>query len=336
MANPVSNLLVRKFNNAKARSYTRRVLSNYVSHVPAIEIALSSAPLPAFNIRVLRTSGGFRIETSENAMAGVQRRAIRSNSAPWIYWMLQADPAVTEIVCDTSDGDWPGFSEFAFASYDPAISLLPDPYFFRHKGYQEIRRLAALNTLDWSARSDEIIWRGSVTGMGLSSLDPSLQHHPGVVQRLRMATRCLPLDVDFRFVPGGGGDKLDVVLKKAGLIAERIPTETWLKHKFAIDIDGFSNAWDNLFHRLLMGCCVLKVGSNFGFKQWYYDQLEPFHHYVPVRADMSDLEEKIDWVRSHDNEAREIAANGQALANSLTWEKESIRAGQTITKRVLG
>ncbi len=327
--------ILRQFNYAKVRRYTRRVLSNYLPQVPEIEVALSPTPLAAFDVRVIRKADGFRIETSDVAQSGVQRRAIRSHSVTWIYWLHQADPAVKEIVCDTSDGDWPGFSDFAFASFDPAKVLLPDPYFFRHRGYQEIRQLAADNAVDWNARRDEIVWRGSVTGLGLASLAPSLQNHPGVIQRLRMATHCIPLDIDFRFVPGGGGDKLENILIHEGLIGDRIPTDTWLKHKFAIDIDGFSNAWDNLFHRLLMGCCVLKVGSNYGFKQWYYDQMEPFRHYVPVRADMTDLEEKIDWVRSHDKEAREIAANGQALANSLTWEKECARAGQSIEKRVI-
>ncbi|WP_213547821.1 hypothetical protein [Vannielia litorea] len=46
---------------------------------------------------------------------------------------------------------------------------------------------------------------------------------------------------------------------------------------------------------------------------------------------MTDLEEKVDWALSHEAEAREIAAEGQALACRLTWESEVARAGQIIT-----
>lgn len=59
--------------------------------------------------------------------------------------------------------------------------------------------------------------------------------------------------------------------------------------RFALDVDGNTNAWANLFQRLLLGCCVIKVASPFGYRQWYYDDLVPWVHYVPVRADMADL-----------------------------------------------
>jgi len=39
-----------------------------------------------------------------------------------------------------------------------------------------------------------------------------------------------------------------------------------------------------------------------------------------VRADLSDLIEKIDWARSHQAEARDIAAAGQRFAMALDFE----------------
>ncbi len=74
--------------------------------------------------------------------------------------------------------------------------------------------------------------------------------------------------------------------------------------------------------RLLLGCCILKIQSQHGFRQWYYDRLKPWRHYVPVREDMSDLIEKIDWCRYHDADCAEIASAGQALARAMTVEGE--------------
>lgn len=247
-----------------------------------------------------------------------------------------ADAKIGTITCDTSDGDWPGLADFSFSSFDSSKTLLPDAYFFQKRGYEDLRRQVAQNPVDWSARSEDIVWRGTLTGVGLPSINAQMQAHPGVMQRLRMGSKCNGRDIDFKLVLGRRDEKLNVVLNQAGLVGERIPPFSWNSRKFAIDIDGYSNAWDNLFHRLLMGCCVLKVGSNFGFKQWYYKDLVPYQHYVPIRSDLGDLDEKIDWVRSHDHEAKEIAAAGQALAQSLTWDSERHRAGRIITKRIWG
>ncbi len=71
---------------------------------------------------------------------------------------------------------------------------------------------------------------------------------------------------------------------------------------------------------------VLKVASPSGFRQWYYSELQPWTHYVPVKADLSDLHEQIDWCRTNAEECRRIAAMGQAFATSRTYETE-IRPG---------
>ena len=55
--------------------------------------------------------------------------------------------------------------------------------------------------------------------------------------------------------------------------------------------------------------------------QWYYSALVPWVHYVPVRGDLKDLDERLTWAMEHDQEAKEIAQRGRAfvLAN-LTYE----------------
>ena len=121
------------------------------------------------------------------------------------------------------------------------------------------------------------------------------------------------------------------VLQELGIGRPPLPEESWLGRKFAIDIDGQTNTWSNLIIRLHFGCCFLKVESHKNYRQWYYDRLRPWEHYVPVRSDQSDLLEKIDWVRSNDDEARMIASRGQALARSLEWNAVRQEAIDLIT-----
>ena len=51
--------------------------------------------------------------------------------------------------------------------------------------------------------------------------------------------------------------------------------EHYMRSRHLIDIDGWANSWSGLFQKLLSGSTVLKVASNKGFRQWYYDRLEP-------------------------------------------------------------
>ena len=37
--------------------------------------------------------------------------------------------------------------------------------------------------------------------------------------------------------------------------------------------------------------------------------MEPWVHYIPIKPDFSDLEDKMQWLETHDEEAKEIADN---------------------------
>jgi hypothetical protein len=34
--------------------------------------------------------------------------------------------------------------------------------------------------------------------------------------------------------------------------------------------------------------------------QWFYDGLVPWHNYIPVRPDLQDLDDKIEWAKNND------------------------------------
>jgi hypothetical protein len=75
-----------------------------------------------------------------------------------------------------------------------------------------------------------------------------------------------------------------------------------------------------MFCGLLSGACVLLVDSWYGHRQWYYDRLLAWHHYVPVRADLRDLDRVVTWVLTNDDDARAIGEAGRAFAEALTFE----------------
>jgi hypothetical protein len=246
--------------------------------------------------------------------------------------------AITRCQAESSDGWESAPGVVSFCSPHEAAILVPDAEFFLRRGYDDLRRAAAAHSAPWRDRSDDILWRGSSTGTGDVASADMRADNPTLIPRSRL---CLLL----RDVPGVDAQLVNAVqapdremalawLKQARILGEERAPAEWLGRKFAIDIDGNCNAWANLFTRLLLGCCVIKVASPQGYRQWYYGDLVPWRNFVPVKSDMSDLVEKIDWCRSHVAECEAIAAAGQQLAMTMTFDRE-IALGTEAMNRAL-
>lgn len=222
-----------------------------------------------------------------------------------------------------------------FSSRHAESLLVPDRGFTTTGGYARIRRLAA-SAPPFEARQPLVVWRGSPSGHGLTALpepEPLDSHDPRLRQRVRLcllarearAAGLAGLDIRFARSRSLGGS-LSARYAAVGILADPLPPASWLGLQYAIDIDGYGNAYSNLFTRLLFGCCVIKIGSPQGFRQWYYDRLVPWRHYLPVRADLTDFLEVLAWARDNPSTCRSIAAAGQALAMSMTLAEEHRRA----------
>lgn len=63
-----------------------------------------------------------------------------------------------------------------------------------------------------------------------------------------------------------------------------------------------------------LGSVILKVESQCVADQmWYFPLLRPYYDHIPVKADLSDLREVLEWCHSHDAECREIAAHAKEV-----------------------
>jgi hypothetical protein len=236
-----------------------------------------------------------------------------------------------------SDGIDATAGELAFCSNHPDSILVPDRMFLAERCYRPFRK-AALRQGAWSERTPTVLWRGGTNGMGeianstMSPADPDLMQRIRICLALRESPGC---DVKLSGIGRNQGTEENRQrIASLGLIGNKIPPLHWSRVKYALDIDGVTNAWSNLYTRLLMGCCVLKVASPLGYKQWYYDELRPWEHFVPVAADLSDLHERLAWCREHDDEARRIAVAGQLFALRRTRQTELLAVTQRMNERL--
>jgi hypothetical protein len=186
----------------------------------------------------------------------------------------------------------------------------------------------------WHERSPKLYWRGSSTFDGHAKRgDGNFYTDIGQTPRVRLCERLLrhpSCDVGICEPWGQGflGRQINEELVAKGVTKSRSDLlDQWNQHRFSLDIDGVANAW-GFFEKLLIGVCVLKVTSP--FEQWFYRDIAPWVHYVPVQADFSDIEEKIEWCLTNDTEASQIAAAGQRFALNETFDKVRARCALAI------
>ncbi|DAZ95914.1 TPA: hypothetical protein N0F65_012625 [Lagenidium giganteum] len=92
-----------------------------------------------------------------------------------------------------------------------------------------------------------------------------------------------------------------------------IPIYEQSSFKYILYVEGHCAA--NRYAFLMrMGSVILKVESRcVADEMWYFPLLKPFEDHVPIKADLSDLAEQIQWCRDNDDKCRQIAARANEL-----------------------
>jgi Glycosyl transferase family 90 len=250
-----------------------------------------------------------------------RHRELLDHGSDELMCVFQLDDRPTDLV-----------NTVAYTSSGTMMTLIPDIRFWQTNGYFQDRQSLEKAWTPWNDRHNRFFWRGATTGEGNVTAD-SISALPRT--RLCIASLNYPdiIDAKFTDVVQAKDDRdegeIRAYLEHRGLMAPRVPQTEFQRYRFLIDIDGNSSSWGFLL-KLAMGSCILKVESN--WRQWYYDELRPWHHYVPVRSDLADLDEQIAWCADHDEEAHEIAENGMRFAKGIVFGTEMVRAAGLIAK----
>lgn len=95
------------------------------------------------------------------------------------------------------------------------------------------------------------------------------------------------------------------------------------KYEYLIDIGG--NGYSGRLKFLLFSNRPLFIVDRC-YIEYFYDDLIPYKHYIPVKMDLSDLLEQIKWVQENPQKSLEIANNAfQFAINNFTDDKISER-----------
>lgn len=91
-------------------------------------------------------------------------------------------------------------------------------------------------------------------------------------------------------------------------------------YKYILHIDGFVSAWRMAIEMFSMSV-ILKVNSD--WIEHFYCDLIPWEHYIPIKSDLSDLIQIIEWCRNNDEICYNIAKNAYNYANDNFTKKKT-------------
>lgn len=107
--------------------------------------------------------------------------------------------------------------------------------------------------------------------------------------------------------------------EKVGVpLGKFVPMSEQAKYKYILSLSGHS-APARFMYLMKMKVLILKVESlrPETDELWFYPLLKPYEDFIPIKKDLSDLFEKIEWCINHDEECKKIAKNAYKKFRTL-------------------
>ncbi|MEO1330695.1 MAG: glycosyl transferase family 90, partial [Pseudomonadota bacterium] len=171
------------------------------------------------------------------------------------------------------------------------------------EGFEE-----ALGDMPFDDKETRLVFRGATTGKWPK---PDVRH-PVTGVRYRFAKQLPTLVEDKRidagftlFEPHVAKQDRDE-LAACGAVCDRISVAEQLQCKYLLSLEGHDVA-SGLKWMLASNSVVLTTRPR--YVSWLMeDTLVPYKHYVPIKDDLSDISQQLDWCEANPDRCREIAA----------------------------
>lgn len=181
---------------------------------------------------------------------------------------------------------------------DPSAICFPDIYYILRNGYKKLLNEIDTNLVNWTNKKNKLIYRGN--------------NKNGYIYNFINYENKKKIPRQY-FYKKFKNNKL------INLDNNELSKSKQLKYKYILDIDGYTNSWEGTIWKLYSGSVVIKQKSI--WKQWYYDELKEWVHYVPVNNDFSNLEVIIEWCINNDTLCEQIAQNSRQFVKDKLNKK---------------
>ncbi|KAH6935399.1 hypothetical protein HPB50_005559 [Hyalomma asiaticum] len=203
------------------------------------------------------------------------------------------------------------YPAWTFWAGGPAISLYPTGI-GRWDLQRDIITKAAKGVWTWDKKKALGFFRGSRTS---SERDP-----------LILLSRSKPDFVDAQYTKNQAWKSDQDTLGMPA--AEEVRFEDHCKYKYLFNFRGVAASF-RLKHLFLCQSLVLHVGDE--WLEFFYPQLKPWVHYVPVSVDLHEVEDLLEFAKDNDEVVHEIAERGY----DFIWKHLRMEDVQCYWRRLL-
>ncbi len=198
-----------------------------------------------------------------------------------------------------ADIPFPTYEDWARATYQKTRLVFP-----------QCREYPDIKPTPWAQKIEKAVFRGSSTGSGvtadtnqrLKALEIGTKHK-GLLDVGITKWNLRPRKLE-------GSPYLQTIERENYSKANNLTLQEQSQYKYILTLEGHVAAY-RLSYELSSGSVVLLAESQ--WQMWYYPFLKAYEHYVPVKEDLSNLLDQIEWCKANDAECEQIAENARAF-----------------------
>jgi hypothetical protein len=190
------------------------------------------------------------------------------------------------------------------------------------------------NDIPWSLKKNMTVFRGALTGFTRDGYKQNTTAFDNcmIIRRCRLVLRHDKSNlVDARLIQTNG--VLPDILDGTKLTGQVLSTEQQLHYKAIIMLEG-NDVASGLKWVLLSNSVVMMQPPS--YTSWAMEELlEPWVHYIPLNEELSDVEEKMQWVLDHDDHAQQIAERGTLWIQDLVLHSDAVNDDKQIEEEII-
>lgn len=201
----------------------------------------------------------------------------------------------------------------------PNLLLLPLDDDIFNRGLSAV--LEPIHRPYWDDRKPIAFWRGGSSGCD----------RPTVRMRVVDSLKDSPY-ADVKFTRGGWPEN-DAIIASS-LFTEQADLARHCEYKYILIVDGncIASAHQWVFGSGSVPIMVTHPENEYWFKRY----LVPMVNYVPIKYDLSDLHDKIQWLATHDEEAKKIADAAMCFSQTVFSSEFQKAHVEAEISRILG
>jgi hypothetical protein len=209
------------------------------------------------------------------------------------------------------------------------------PIIWKLASHRHFKNLPFVHQFDtpWDHKLPRAVFRGQLTG-AYSNFNKTLSDEENCSNMVRcslvLSTAKSHL-IDAKLTTTR--NRLPNEIHGVQIVSSKVDIQYMMRYKAIIMLEG-NDVASGLKWSLLSQSVVMMPKPK--HTSWAMEErLEAWVHYVPLSDDLEDVEEKMQWVLSHDDEARRISERASLWMDDLVFHPDAARDDRLIKEEIL-